>query len=95
MNDRVITEANTRLVEVGMIVPLSVHNPFPIYTHDHRLVGAAVVSVEWGGLGVRCMVDAHTPEAFDLANEISRCRIVFDGQLVGDALSGRIVLMSS
>jgi hypothetical protein len=95
-DERIITEQNTKLTDIVMDMKVSIINPVPVCsTETGKFLGTAVLEFVNGGVQARFFLDAHTPEAFDLAQEPDRCRFGLVGALVGGELRRSTVWLSS
>lgn len=71
--DRVADET-TKFTDVVIGMPINIEpNPVFVYGSGGKVIGSAVLEFVKGGMQARLILDAHNPEAFDLANEPGRC----------------------
>lgn len=87
MNDERMGDETTKLTDVEVGMPLTIEpNPVFVYGHNGKVIGSAVLSFVSGGMQARLILDAHNPEAFDLANEPSRCAFSLHARIVNGVM---------
>ena len=82
------------LTDVTVALEPTIENPFAVRNAQGRLLGSAVVTLAQGMFNIRFILDAQNPEAFDLANEVKRCRVDMQATLTEGTLKGGIILTS-
>ncbi len=89
-----VTEQNTKLADITVDLKPEIMNPLLVRDEQDRPIGTAVVQFVSGGLSLRLILDQHTPQAFDLAQEPDRCRFNLRGTLQDGVFQGTVRLTS-